>query len=159
MLLPREFTVAALADARPLALLKPRSKYEQLILVGGTASEPVAIFIGNEHRFDSFECGTADGWKGLLIPDVQLAVDEATVFDPDEGVPNGALVREGDRLMMAVQGQHSHGFRHQMQVTVVSALPAAREGCRAAFKRWHAFIGEGDEKRILAEIDLTVRTG
>jgi hypothetical protein len=79
MLAGNEFTVGTLADARPLSLILPRSKYEETVLVGGSEKEPTAVFVGGRFNFHFFECSNATNWMGLLIPKVHVEVDDQLV--------------------------------------------------------------------------------
>jgi hypothetical protein len=153
MLRPDEFTVGPIADAQPLSLVLPRSKYEEPLLVIGEPASRVAVFIGDRHRFDSMACEGNRSWKGLIVPGVRVEVDETSLFDPEtEYAPNGALVREGEGITMAVKARGAHGFSEQARVPLVSGLHGAGEQHRVGFRRWQVVLGEGDDKRVLCQV-------
>ena len=153
MLRPDEFTVGALKDTTPLSLLLPRSKYEQPILVGGTEDEPIAVFIGDKHAFHSFACAENDAWKGLIVPNVRIEADPDSLFSDSDGIPVGALVREGDRLLLWGISKAS-GFPNAVGVELVCNLSPAPEHMRAAFSRWQIVIGEGNAQRTMKQVDV-----
>lgn len=153
MLRPDEINVGSLADAQPLTLVLPRTKYEQPMLVTADAEHRTAIFLGKDHRFESFVCDTADNWKGLMVANVSLEIDETSVFDPEsEYTPTGALVREQDRIAMAARGRDPHGFNHQVLVPLITGLPEAGERLRAGFRKWQVVLSQGEDKRVLQTI-------
>lgn len=109
MLALSEFSAGAICDANGLTLLLPRSKYEEPFLITTAGEAPIAVFLGERYQFEAFECITADNWKGLVIPNVSVEVDEASAFDTArEYVSYGALVRGGDDLSVAVRMQDDH---------------------------------------------------
>ncbi len=155
MLLPDEFSVGPLADAGPLTLMLPRSKYEHHFLIGGSPEEPVAICLSEEHRYTAFQSAGNDAHKGMLIPNVRIEVDPASVLDPNShDLPIGAIVRRGTILgvMAKLEGQ---GFYSGQVVPLVSGLPEARDGYAVGFGRWAITLGADEDRRSLFEIDLT----
>lgn len=155
MLSPTEFSVGSLMDAGALTLLLPRTKHEQSFLISQSEGHHVAVFLGDEHRFESFRCDKAENWKGLIIPSVTVEVDECSIFDADNGrLPKGTLLREKERLSLAALGRDSHGFKDEVLVPLVEGLQANREHCRAGFWKWRIVLGEGREKRILKIIEV-----
>lgn len=155
MLLPDEFSVGPLADAVPLALMLPRSKYEYHFLIGGTSEEPVAICLSEAYKYGAFHSSGNDAHKGMLIPNVRIEVDPASVFDPNShDVPLGAIVRRGTSfgVMAKLDGQ---GFHSGRVVPLVSGLAEAREGYAVGFRRWAIALGADENRRSLFTVDLT----
>src|SRR5262245_969359 len=104
MLSPHEFTVGTLAEAEPLSLMLPRTKYERTVLIGTSENGPAAVVLEGGHRFRSFECRNATNWTGLLIPNVRVEVDETSLLDPGGyDAPFGAVVRSDTRLLVYAQ--------------------------------------------------------
>ena len=144
MLSATEFTVGILADATPLSLMLPRMKHEATILIGQTENGPAAVFIGGQYNFHFFECSDATNWKGLLIPNVRIEVDETTLFDPDYlSAYLGTVVRTDTRLDLSVKAEHAHG-RHS-KVILETELPSTRD-LKAGFSKWRIVIGEGQKQ-------------
>lgn len=159
MLAPHETVVGnfALAPDTGLTLMLPRSQYEQPMLIAGLPKQKMAIFLGEEFRFHGLSCGDQDNLEGLLIPEVQIELDEVSIFNPADrgGLPPGALIREGTVLnIMAHVRDGRHGFDRLQRVAVLAGLPACAEREAAAFRRWQIVLGEGDDKRVLREVSL-----
>ncbi len=156
MLAVEEFTCGSLNDAEPLALVLPRTKHEEPILVGGTGQKRVAVFIGEKHSFHSFgyDVGGNDHWSGLIIKGVAIEVDESTVFDPNlGGSPLGALVRQDTRLFVRAITD-GHFDRGHTVTSLIEGLETVQARHPAAFLRWQIVIGKGIEKRVLRTIDV-----
>lgn len=151
MLSAREFAVGALADAKPLSLMLPRTRYEATFLIGQVESQPTAVFLGGNHNFLAFECSKSTNWRGLLVPNIRIEVDETSLFDPQSmAVALGTVVRMDTRL--AVSAKFEHHFSTLSTVALETDLPPLRD-LGAGFSRWRIVIGEGPEKRVLREID------
>lgn len=151
MLSPEEFTVGSFKTAKPGSLILPRTPYEALALICEGDGEATAVFLAGQHTFHSFPSGEADNWKGLIVPDVRIEVDEASLFDPDQNHHVlGAIVRSGTKLMVRSKAEHSFG--RSVPVTIQSDLPDGSGS--AAFTRWRIVVGLGDGKRVLHTVDL-----
>jgi len=85
MLQAAEFSVGFVADAQPLSLMLPRGKYEQPFLIARREEEAMAVFIGTEHRFHAMPCANNRHWKGVIVPNIAIEVDQASMFNPEEG--------------------------------------------------------------------------
>lgn len=154
MLLPYEFSVGPLADALPLTLMLPRSKYEHHFLIGGSPEQPVAICLSQAFRYRAFQSAGNDAHKGMLIPNVRIEVDQASSLDPNShDVPLGTIVRRGTVLgvMAKLEGQ---GFSSGQIIPLVSGLPEARDGYAVGFRRWSITLGADKDRRSLFEVDL-----
>ncbi len=153
MLSPNEFSVGCIGDATVLTLVLPRGKYEYPILVTCASGSPFAIFLEGEHRFMTFDCIGNTTWKGLLIPDVKLEVDETSIVDQDQSsVLLGCLVREGPQLSIAARQER--GLRDGLMTRLMVDLAPTREGMEAAFSRWQIVLGDGIAKRVIKTIDV-----
>ncbi|MFS8047030.1 hypothetical protein [Rhizobium sp. BR 314] len=147
MLSPEEFTVGTFGSAQPLSLILPRTQYEATVLIAHINKAPAAIFLSGLHAFQYFESAGNDSWKGLIIPNVRVEVDETSVFDPNQiSIPLGTLIRIDTRLTIWAKGERS--FDASTSATLCDDLPSTGE-FRAAFSRWQIVIGEGQEKRVL----------
>lgn len=157
MLLPDEFSVGSLADAAPVTLMLPRTKYERVFLIGGTADNPIAACLADDRRFWALHCAQNDAYKGMLIPNVRIEVDPASVVNAgDYDVPLGAIVRRGSELgiMVMLDGNGFWGQFGQF-MPLFYGLPAARDGYGAGFQRWAIRLGGDENRRILFKVDLT----
>lgn len=160
MLTPFEFSVGAIADASGLTLLLPRATGDEPMLVTTAGERFVAVFLGESHTFEGFECGTADGWKGLLIPDVQIEIEESSAFDAQrEYAPYGALVRTANNLSLAARLQDEYRIYRQHLVPLVTGLATCRGELSAGFRQWRIILGEGENKRILKEFSVEPSQG
>lgn len=147
MLSPDEFTVGTFADAAPLSLILPRTSYEDAALIGSWEGAAAAVFLSGQFAFHVFENTPRDHWCGLVVPDVRVEVDEATLFDPERNdVPLGTIIRTDTRLV--VQAKRQNTFSRGTPVTLHDGLPSANE-LKAGFSGWQVVIGTGLAKRIL----------
>jgi hypothetical protein len=147
MLSPHEFSVGYISDAVGLTLILPRNKYETCFIVIATAESKIAVVLEGDHRFLSFDCRDNTSWKGLVIPNVTIEVDESSVTD---AVPLGAMVRTGTTLGIKTKLENRMGGQI---VPLVGDLSPCRDTLTAGFVRWHAVIGEGHSKRELRTIE------
>ncbi len=153
MLLAKEFTVATLATAKPGSLLLPRGKYELAFLVGELDGSPMAVCLGGQYAFLTFKCSDAENWSGILVPDVQIEIDEKSVFDPQATIGHlGTLERIDTRLIIRAKFQ-DFSVRPE-KITVESGLLPA-QNLSAGFSKWRIVVGEGLNRRILSEIDTS----
>jgi hypothetical protein len=160
VLTPFEFSVGAIADASGLTLLLPRTKGDEPMLVTTAGELPIAVFLGESHTFEGFECGTADRWTGLLVPDVQIEIEETSVFDPQrEYAPYGALVRTADNLSLAARLQDEYRIYRQHLVPLVTGLATCRGELSTGFRQWRIILGEGENKRTLKEFSVEPAKG
>lgn len=157
MLAAHEFTAGRLADARPLSLLLALSDNDSTFLVGGTLEAPVAIFCGHEvHVFQCFDAREGTNWRGLIVPDIRIEIDETSVFDAGYVATRlGTLLRTGPQLQLCAKADQS--FSRQAKVTLQTGLPPTHDVV-AAFSRWRIVVGEGLDRRVLREIDVSART-
>lgn len=154
MLSADEFAVGTLAEAAPGTLVLPRTKYEATFLVGDR-SGPIAMFLDGNHQFASFPCKDAENWKGLLVPNVELIVDQTSLFDPDnDRAPLGSVVRGGGYLAITAKFGDRYGFHDAIRINLRDDLPNSPSGLKAGFLRWQLVLGSGQERRVLFEMDL-----
>jgi hypothetical protein len=156
MLKPNQFTAGALADAKGLTFLLPRTKYEEPTLIVPGEDGLFAIFLGEKHRFNSFECSSNRRWKGLLVGPVAVEVDEGSLFDPDaENAPAGALLRQDTGLYVSALNSAERFTSLRARLFPVAAdLAPCGDGARAGFRKWQITIGEGIEKRVLQAVSV-----
>lgn len=154
MLAAGEFAVGTLAEAAPGTLVLPRTKYESTFLVGDRGG-PYAMFLDGDHQFASFPCKDADNWKGLIIPNVELIVDPASLFNPDdERVPLGSVVRGGTYFAITAKSGDRYGFQDAIRINLRDDLPKSPSNLKAGFLHWQLVLGSGQERRVLFEMDL-----
>ena len=156
MLAPGEFSVGCIGDATaPLTLVLPRGRYEYPTLVTRVSEQPFAVCLEGQHEFSSFECADNDSWKGILIPNVAIEVDETTMFDAEcYSAPLGSLIRAGAQLNIVVRAEG--GFpRQTVARLLIGELPESRAKMATGFTRWQIVIGEGLAKRTLKVILIT----
>lgn len=155
MLSPFEFAVGCLTDASGLSLVLPRTKYEHACLVISAAGSPIAICLDGDHRFWSLPCTDNTAWKGVIIPNVAIELDETTLFDAEERYPPlGAMVRRNTELTVVANGGRG-SYRGSAHFPVMIDLLPSRENMAAGFTRWSVVLWRGDERRVLT----TVETG
>lgn len=154
MLAAGEFAVGTLAEAAPGTLVLPRTKYESIFLVGDRGG-PVAMFLDGDYCFSSFPTNDAENWKGLLIPGVELIVDHASLFDPDnERAPLGSVVRGGTYLAITAKSGDRYGFQDAIRINLRDDLPKSPSNLKAGFLHWQLVLGSRQERQVLFELDL-----
>jgi hypothetical protein len=124
------------------------------MLVTHASGSPYAVFLTGQHEFAGFECSGSDSWKGLLIPNVSIEVDEDSIFDAEDiHSPLGALVRKHTQLYIVTRTDA--GFRRPMKTPLIGGLPPCRENMAAGFTKWRIFLGEGTTKRELKRVEIS----
>jgi hypothetical protein len=146
MLSPDEFTVGTFKTAKPGSLVLPRTKYEAFALICEGDGEPMAVLLAGDHAFQSFPSGGADNWKGVIVANVRVEIDETILYDPEyNGHALGVLVREATNLV--VRSKTERSFSRSVAIVIQSGLPPC-EGS-AAFTKWQIVVGQGDQKHVL----------
>lgn len=147
MLSANEFTVGALANAAPLSLILPRIQYEAAVLIGSYNDAPVAVFLSGQFAFSSFPSIDNTSWKGMIVPNVRVEIDPASLFNGDGfGGALGSLTRIDTRLVVWAKRDRSYD---SVGVTLHQGLTPCAEGYSAGFKSWQVVIGDGQDKRVL----------
>ena len=160
MLTLQEFSVGTLADAEGLTWLKPFVESDEEFLVFAIGDRKMAIFLDPQHDFEAWECSTATNHRGILIPEVQIEIDEKSTFDTERTyAPYGALVRKGDTLSIAILASDDRRIRRQQLLPVITGLPASGSDIEVGFLKWQLSIGEGDNRRVLRTIEVKPAAG
>jgi hypothetical protein len=128
------------------------------MLVTHASGSPYAIFLTGQHQFAGFECSGSDSWKGVLIPNVSIEIDEGSIFDArDIRPPLGALVREHTQLSMVTRT--NVGFWDLVKTHLIGDLPPCRQDMAAGFAKWQIILGEGTKKRELKHVEVAMQDG
>ena len=136
-------------------MVLPRTRYESTFLVGERADQPMAMFLDGDHVYGSFPSADAESWNGLLIPGVELMVDPASLFDPDEGrAPFGSIVRGGNYLAVVAKSSQRYGFQEAIRISLHHDLPAMASALKVGFLHWQLVLGGEQNRRVLFELDL-----
>lgn len=154
MLAAIEFSAGTIGEATPLTLVLPRSSYDPTALIGKSidGGVPAIFFLDERHGFQWFECPDNAHWKGILVPNVTVEVDENTAFDPEMTWPKlGCVVRQDDRLVAIAKASHPGTFHGTQEIMLLDDLPSGSQ--KVAFTRWQISLGKGIEKRILLVVD------
>lgn len=139
-----------LKDAEPLSLMLPTDTGTPKFLVCGSKDDPVAVELGGEDVFSAFRCGQDTYWRGLLILDVHLEVDETSRFERSVGRgPVGSLELNGQSAHIVTRGHHGGAGR----VVAFSSPSIERSEISVGFARWEICVGLGDQKQVLHSID------
>ncbi len=154
MLDPEKILIGKLTKASPgLSLVLPRTRYEQAFLLLDEESRKSAVFIDGHYDFGSFEYDENSDWAGVIIPNVRIELDEASVFDPSEAHPPlGAVVREGETLNIVASMQDRRIGNGRTRIVLKSGLPRCPDHYAAAFSKWQVVIGENDNKQVLKQV-------
>jgi hypothetical protein len=128
------------------------------MLVTHASGSPYAIFLNGQHQFAGFECSGSDSWKGVLIPNVSIEIDEGSIFDVRDMRPSlGTLVREHTQLCMVTRTDAS--FLGLVKTPLIGGLPPCRQGMAAGFTKWQIILGEGTTKRELKRVEISAQDG
>ncbi|EJT04932.1 hypothetical protein [Rhizobium sp. CCGE 510] len=142
-----EFTVGTLADAKPLSLMLPHGQYDEPVLVGHIDAAPMALFLSGQIAFRYFPSADNDDWRGLIIPNVRVEVDETSLLNPARvDVPQGSVVRQDTRLVVEAKPERSLGG--SASITLSESLKDVGK-LSIGFGNWQVVIGEGNAKRVL----------
>lgn len=152
MLTPEEFTAGGFDVAPVGSLILPRSKYDEVAIVGHFEEAKMAVFLSGQFRFQSTTTtDAAANWSGLIIPNVRMEVDESTAFNPNEfGSILGSVVRIENKLI--INSSTNNNSSRAFPITLVSKVSETTE-CDVGFTSWQVVLGSGIEKRILIKID------
>ena len=156
MLKPDQFFTGTLAQAAPLSLVLPRNQYEKPFIVGTGDGKPIAVCLEREgdFTFGYFFSENATNWRGLIIPDIAIEVDETSLYDPSYNSARlGSLVRSETRLGIAAKPEGGWRGGHTL-IPLVEGLPAVPDDASAGFTRWQIVIGDGTEKRVLKTMSV-----
>lgn len=156
---PSEFLVGPLVDAKPLTLVLPRTAYEHRALVFDHDAKRFGLLLsGNDDQLHHVsECSGSYEWNGLLVPGVDIEVDAESLHDSDQTYsPQGAIIRHG--TVLAVQSNYVGDRYAQMggPFSLLTGLSECAPRQRACFTRWRIVLGDGEGKRILHQVDVTV---
>ncbi len=153
MLSADEFAVGFLAEVTGLSLVLPRTQYELPFLVVPCAPEAVAICLEGQQAFYSFPSKGNRSWKGVIIPNVQIELDETSLFDADNRfAPSGTMVRRSTDLVLMTK--EPGGFHAPIAAAVLTNLPACADDMTVGFSGWQVVLRKGDETRILKRIEI-----
>lgn len=158
MLDPSECLVSHIGAANQMTLVLPRSRYEHRCLIVMCDGKPFAVCLDDVNqlgRFRAFQCDQNDAWNGLHIPGVRIELDETSLYDVDGyHVPLGSMVRSDDKLEIRV---NMDGPRYATcaPLILLDGLPPSAPHISACFMKWQVVLGEGDDKRVLLQIDST----
>ncbi|WP_162826886.1 hypothetical protein [Pseudolabrys taiwanensis] len=151
MLSPAEFSVGYIGDAAAeLTLVWPRNSYEYAMLITRASGSPYAICLDGQFQFSGFKCEGSTSWRGILIPNVTVEVDEESVVD---SAAAGILLRRGTQL--DVMAKSDGDFSGLLNVSIVNGLPPCANGMSAGFAKWRITLGEGMTKRELKRIEVS----
>lgn len=154
MLAVDEFIPGTLSKADPLTLVLPRDQHESTVLVVPGEGAKTAVVLDTSSQFASFECVDNTAWAGLLIPRVRIELDETSVFlTQRHGEPLGAMVRRGSTLTLVSKGDWASQRRH---VVVAAGLAPVEQDQQTGFLCWQVVLGQGAEKRVLHNMDVSV---
>lgn len=147
MLSPSEFFVGNVGSAKPLSLILPTGKYDETMLVGHVDGAAAAVFLSGTYKSIFIESAGNDRWRGLIIPDVRIEVDETSVVGAGcNNEPFLSVVRTDKRLV--IPAQRDHQFGASALITLHDDLASAGE-FQAIFSNWQVVVGTDQNVRVL----------
>jgi hypothetical protein len=155
MLAPNEFFPGCLRDADSFSLFLPTRRHDFSALVSNVSGALTAIVLEGNHQFLAFDCSNNVTWRGILVPNVSIEVDEGSVIDLDRyDVPRGVLIRRSSELCIAAR--EDGGLRTARTIPLIGNLRAGREDSDIGFATWRIVLGEGHDKRELKTFSVKV---
>jgi hypothetical protein len=152
MLSPFEFSLGYIGNVTQLTLVLPIDNYDHPCVVTLAPGKPTAIVVDERYSFTSFACEGNTHWKGIVVPNIAIELDETSSYDASGwSPPLGMLVRREDGLFVSTRPDG--GSRQNTLVPILTGLPAGEAKMAAGFKKWQIVIGEGLSKRVLMTFD------
>lgn len=153
MLKLSEFSVEILAAVKPLSLVLARSADEGNFLVGGTQEQPILFKLDGEHSFAGWPTNSDYDDAGLVIPAIEIEVDQTSIIDTNGSIPFGAISRRGQSLSLYARNNNSP--RPVLVAVLNGTLPPVSAQQSVTFGRWQIVLGAGLDKRVLWTVDVT----
>ena len=153
---PDEIWVGSIASVSELALVLPRRKHDETLLIsrGGDGFWAIVLDFG-KHQYRSFQIsGDGVGRKGIIVPEIKIEVDQTSIFDTNLEFELGSMIREDDKLSILVQTNGAYGFGDEQHVQIMDGLRSCDDNQSAGFKKWRVILGEGERQRVLWEVNL-----
>ncbi|WP_263588686.1 hypothetical protein [Sphingopyxis sp. GC21] len=161
MLRPSECFPGFVEHAEPLTLVLPRAKYEQRALTFTTEGKRFAMFLSgsDDQIFRFMECNGDHDWRGVLIPGIEIEIDEQSLVDTNgQHPPLGSLVRHADTLSVQTIFLGNRLSPYGRLFPLIADLPSSKSAEQACFTRWHIVLGGGQDKRVLHTVDVTLHS-
>jgi len=151
---PNLMRPARLSEVQSPGILLKVGKYGAPFLVVGSATEEVAIFLGEDHRFQCFPLSKAQNWEGVAVEELEFELDPDAAVDLGEHRRwPGMMIRRDKTLNIAVVpgGPFSRGA---VEVVVKTDLPPASEHAAIGFSKWRAFVRVDDDRVTVWECSV-----
>lgn len=151
MLALSEFGVGAISEASFASLVWPMEDGLSAALVGEVDETPTVVFLQEHDRFECPESIQLSRKAALIIPNVQIEVDEATAFDPSIARRRlGTLIiAQGNIAVVAKRPKPSFGG--VSSVIVGRNHPEMRFS--AGFANWQIVVGTESRRRVLLQVE------
>jgi hypothetical protein len=155
-LLANEIWVGGISSVSELALVLPRRKQEETLLISQEGDASWTTFLDHgRYQYHSFQIsGEGGGRKGLIVPGIRIELDQASIFDPNRELKLGSMIRDKDKLSILAQVQGAHGFNDEQKVQIVGGLPICDGEESAGYKKWRVVLGGGDRQRVIWQVDF-----
>jgi hypothetical protein len=136
---------ALLGDVQTPGILLPTDKYGAPFLVIGDKGDPMAIFLGDDHKFQSFRRGKNEHWGGLAIEGIEIELQMGSAVDLVGPLKRpGMIIRKDDQLTFAAIAEGPFG--RTTEIPFQSGLPKATHGREVGFLEWRAVIAVGKDR-------------
>ncbi len=156
-LAPNEFWVGAVSSLSELALVFPRNAWEKTFLVSKEEDGCWATFLDpSSYQYHSFPIsGDEDNRIGLIVPAIKIEVDQASVFDPNQQMTFGTMIRDKDRLSILANARIGNGVTKARNIQIKNGLLSCDDQASAGYKKWRIVLGEGELQRVLWDVDVS----
>ena len=121
-----------------------------LVTGGGTKH---AVFLGDEHSFETFEVDGGCRWSGLLFPSIEIEVDPQSAYDvAKDGYLRGAILICKD-VAAIVALKKSAMWRDTLPISL-DGRKIPENSQAAGFRSWRIVTTVGQERRTVFSIDV-----
>jgi hypothetical protein len=153
MLTPDEFYPGSLRDVDTFSLFLPQRRDGFSALVTDVGGGLTAVVLDGDHQFLAFNCNDNVTWRGIIIPNIRIEVDEGSLIDLDRyDVPQGALIRRSAELCIATREEN--GFSTARDIPLIGNLRIGQKDADIGFATWRIVLGEVRDKRELKIVSV-----
>lgn len=143
------FRPGCLGEMTTPAFILPVDDYGEALAIFGNAKNRVAMFVGDQRRFDIMPADRNDRWRGILIENLNIEADLASAFSTEsQPRTRGTLLRTATELKIFGNVKDG-GLPRAQSVVIATDLSSGPDRYEVGFRRWSLVKRDGD--RILFE--------
>ena len=144
---------AELNEVCGLALLLPTDEFGAKFLVT-SHDESMAVFLGGDYVHHAFPTAQTANWKGLVIENVEIEVDLASIYSLEKEEPYlGSIILDGSSVKIVARVKNG-GWTETRAVALNNGECTETSSTRVGFTRWQAIMRDGDVLRVVHESNI-----